>query len=75
MLGFACSLFFRKQMDLSIDSEEFWNCFILTFLNSFGDFDKENMSFFDWILFTMSTIVMLLILMNLFIGILSEKLA
>lgn len=76
IIGFMFALYWRNLEYLE-GTVGLMESFQIIFMNGFGDFSlaKENMSFIDIVIFYASTILICLLMMNLLIGILSEKLA
>jgi hypothetical protein len=77
MFGFSLSQYFRHLIDDEMVNSEFWIDVHDILFNAFGDFahsEKEDSSL-DWFFFVLATFIICLIMMNLFIGILGEKLS
>ena len=77
MIGFSMSQFFRALLDDDMVNSEFWVDVHDILFNAFGDFahSEKSETGLDWFLFVLATFIICLIMMNLFIGILGEKLS
>jgi hypothetical protein len=77
ILGFTSAYYWRNRLDITVEQTTLGFNVVAVFFNAFGDFStlSDNMTGVDWFLFFMATFLILLIMMNLFIGILSEQLS
>jgi hypothetical protein len=68
------AMFWRNRLDDTIRETNFASNYADVWFNAFGDFStlRDDMLGIDWFLFYTATVLILLIMMNLFIGILSE---
>ena len=77
ILGFTFALYWRHQiLEEEDDDSNFIQNFSSIFMNAFGDFSlqQEEMVFIDGFIMYGATLLICLVMMNLFIGILGEKL-
>ena len=77
MVGFTTAYNYRNILDVDKENISFGLIFHDVFFNAFGDFSvaESNESKIDWFFFFAATLLICLIMLNLFIGILSEKLS
>jgi hypothetical protein len=75
--GFALAFYWKDKINTEIDDSRIGGQFTSVFMNAFGDFGMvyDDMTIIDSFLFFSGSFLICLIMMNLFIGILSEKLA
>jgi hypothetical protein len=78
MFGFSLAFFWRSIDTIDMDEHVSWfNRFLGVFYITFGDFHETDYytSGFDWVYFFFANLLICVVMMNLLIGILSEKLA
>jgi hypothetical protein len=76
LFGFSQALFWRTEYSFEGDQTE-WQKLIGVIYITFGDFHETDLfsSGFDWLFFFVNVFIICIVMMNLLVGILSEKLA
>jgi hypothetical protein len=76
LFGFSQALFWRVEYSLE-GEQTYWQRFIGVIYITFGDFHETDLfnSGFDWVFFFVNLFIICIVMMNLIIGILSERLA
>ena len=77
IIGFTLAHYWRSRLLETEEDDPMGVSFSTIFMLSFGDFGLyyENMTFIDAVIFFAATFLLTVVMMNLLIGILSEKLA
>jgi hypothetical protein len=76
MFGFSLAFFWRTIRHIEDDFDSWWSRFVGVYYISFGDFSETAFytNSFDWTYFIIANTLICVVMMNLLIGILSEKL-
>jgi hypothetical protein len=76
MFGFSLAFYWRNIKYYDEDHGDWWSRFIGIYYITFGDFQETDLykTGFDWTYFLLANIIICIVMMNLLIGILSEKL-